>query len=118
MSARPDFVKGRVVQVSKDGSVFWVKPEIGEHRSVKVDRRQQVAWLLRARWSGLSNPCCKLFPTSFAKVIPWPQLLELGRKNLRCMDWQSQSEELWSQNAGPGFQLPGLRMGALGVRCD
>ncbi|CAE7681032.1 unnamed protein product [Symbiodinium pilosum] len=77
-SARYDFTKGIVTQVAVDGSVFWVKPE-NCHDAVRVDQKQQ--------------------------VIPWPELLELGRKNLRCIEWKAQYAELWSENAGPGFQL-------------
>jgi len=79
MESRPDFVRAKVAQVSQDGSVFWVQPEFS-NQSIRVDRKQQ--------------------------VIPWPQLLEVGRKNLRCIDWKKQYGELWTENAGAaGFKL-------------
>lgn len=70
---RPGFVMGRVVAVSEDASCFTVRcSSEKEVKVVEVRRAQQ--------------------------VLPWPELLQLGRKNLRCVDWASQSPKLWKRS--------------------
>lgn len=59
--ARPGFVKGQVSEVSADGKSFWVQLPSG--KGFEVHRNQQ--------------------------VLPWPELLEQGRKRLRCVPWSA-----------------------------
>lgn len=74
---RPGFVKGRVVDVADDGKSFCV--ELPDGKGMQVHRNQQ--------------------------VLPWPELLEQGRRTLRCVDWASQNEELWMDSHGMGYEL-------------
>jgi len=83
---RPGFVKGVVVRVFEDGTSFQVKCQLdgqlsggrGEHL-VKVTRGQE--------------------------VLPWPELLKMGRKKLRCVEWAALSPEVLAQNGTAGFSL-------------
>ena len=65
--ARPGFVKGHVTQVSADGKSFWV--EIPSSRTANAS----------------ASPSAKVFEVHRnQQVLPWPELLEQGRKRLRC----------------------------------
>eukprot|EP00434_Breviolum_minutum_P037642 symbB.v1.2.033386.t1/scaffold4123.1/size58836/6 len=74
---RPGFVKGRVVAVADDAKSFYV--ELPDGKGMQVHRNQQ--------------------------VLPWPELLEQGRRTLRCVDWTAQTEELWMHSHGTGYEL-------------
>ncbi|CAK9098860.1 Uncharacterized protein SCF082_LOCUS46320 [Durusdinium trenchii] len=75
---RPGFILGQVVQVSNDAASFVVKVP-GSLQAIRVHRRQQ--------------------------VLPWPELLKLGRSKLRCIEWTSQSFDLWRDKEGHGFEF-------------
>lgn len=46
------------------------------------------------------------------EVLPWPELLKMGRKKLRCVEWAALSPEVLAQNGtaggGGGHQFPFL----------
>eukprot|EP00913_Durusdinium_trenchii_P018522 g17404.t1 len=67
---RPGFILGQVVQVSNDAASFVVKVP-GSLQAIRVHRRQQ--------------------------VLPWPELLKLGRSKLRCIEW--------TDKEGHGFEF-------------
>jgi len=80
---RPGFAKGLVVRVFEDGTSFQVKCRLDKHGEsehlVKVTRGQE--------------------------VLPWPELLKMGRKKLRCVEWAALSPEVMAQNGTAGFSL-------------
>ena len=39
------------------------------------------------------------------EMLPWPELLKMGRKNLRCVEWAALSPEVLAQNGTAGFSL-------------
>lgn len=75
---RPGFVAGVVVAASGDALSFVVECQVdaGTVKVVEVERGQD--------------------------VFAWPELLKMGRKNLRCVDWAALSPELLRQNS-PSF---------------
>jgi len=78
MDQRPHFVLGSIVEISEDRQGFQVKC-YAESETMQVKRIQE--------------------------TLPWPKLLQKAFRNLRCVDWKTQSFEIWKSSTGPGFDL-------------
>ena len=78
MDQRPHFVLGSIVEISEDRQGFQVKCD-AESETMQVKRTQE--------------------------TLPWPKLLQKAFRNLRCVDWKTQSFEIWKSSTGPGFDL-------------
>eukprot|EP00434_Breviolum_minutum_P019392 symbB.v1.2.017098.t1/scaffold1319.1/size197804/3 len=78
---RSEFVMGHVKEVSVDGRSFRV--QLGPSPPASLDTSQPTSsaltWQIERK----------------QMALPWPELLKLGRKKLRCVDWAAQSAELW-----------------------
>lgn len=75
---RPGFVVGVVIAAADDALSFTVECQVDAQtvQIVEVERGQE--------------------------VLAWPELLKMGRKNLRCVDWAALSPEVLRQNS-PSF---------------
>lgn len=73
--SRPGFVAGVVIATAEDASSFTVECQVDAQtvKIVEVKRGQE--------------------------VFPWPELLKMGRKNLRCVDWAALSPEVLRKNS-------------------
>jgi len=71
---RPGFVAGIVIAASEDLQSFSVECQLDNHTAqiVQVDRGQE--------------------------VLPWPVLLQMGRKGLRCVEWAALSLQVMRTN--------------------
>ncbi|CAE7378861.1 unnamed protein product [Symbiodinium natans] len=74
--ARPGFRVGIVVFAAEDSPSFSVEYQLDEHtvQVVQVHRGHE--------------------------FLPWPALLQMGRKNLRCVDWAALSPEVLKGSGG------------------
>lgn len=81
-----DFVLGHVKEVSDDGRSFMVQlgPEPPAPHAVTAE--SLLGWRIERQ----------------QQALPWPELLKLGRKNLRCCDWAAQAAELWRPDGPDG----------------
>mmetsp|Transcript_13037 Transcript_13037/g.31096 ORF Transcript_13037/g.31096 Transcript_13037/m.31096 type:complete len:752 (+) Transcript_13037:78-2333(+) len=84
---RPDFVAGQVVQLGTNGTEFWVVPDTPFGPALHQHHEQA------------------LRVTAKQQLLPWPDLLEIGHNNLRCMDWKAMYTELWTQTPSSAFEL-------------
>lgn len=77
-------------------------------------------WMCLAKMSFGNFGDLLAFPlqvTRGQEVLPWPELLKMGRKKLRCVEWAALSPEVLAQNGTAGgvgrtpFPFPKVTMG-------